>query len=229
MAYQPMHQVREGRIVGFESLARFSTVPLRTPDVWFREAAEVGLGVSLEIEAVSRALAGLSQLPPDIYVSINSSPDAIIGGDIPRALRGCPLDRVVLEVTEHAAVERYADLAAAIGPLRDQGLRVAVDDAGAGYASFRHILSLAPDIIKLDMNITRNIDSDRSRQALAAAFVSFAQKTQSKLVAEGVETAAELAMLRQLGIEKAQGYFLGKPMALANAVDLARGAGRAGA
>ena len=107
-------------------------------------------------------------------------------------------------------------------PLRSAGLRVAVDDAGAGYASFKHILNLAPDIIKLDVSITRDIDTDFSRQALAAALVRFAQSTRGLLVAEGAETEAELATLRALDVRLAQGFALGRPMELDAALELAR-------
>ena len=109
---------------------------------------------------------------------------------------------------------------AALKPLRRRGLRLAVDDAGAGYASFRHILSLAPDVIKLDMSITRNVHTDRSRRALARAVISFAAETDSKVVAEGVETIDELSVLRELSVSKAQGYFIGKPAPIANAAAL---------
>jgi EAL domain-containing protein (putative c-di-GMP-specific phosphodiesterase class I) len=120
----------------------------------------------------------------------------------------------VLEITEHAAIRCYPDVLTAMQPLRDKGLRIAVDDAGAGYSSFRHILTLSPDIIKLDMSIVRNIDSDRSRKALAAALMGFARATGSKVVAEGVETLSELSVLRELGVDKAQGHLLAKPTPL---------------
>jgi EAL domain-containing protein (putative c-di-GMP-specific phosphodiesterase class I) len=96
-----------------------------------------------------------------------------------------------------------------------------VDDAGAGYASLQHILQLQPDLIKLDMGLTRNVDFDPARRALAAALVAFARDTGSQIIAEGVETTCELEALRSIGVEKAQGYFLGRPMALDNAVKLA--------
>lgn len=104
-----------------------------------------------------------------------------------------------------------------LAPLRSRGLRLAVDDAGAGFASFRHILQLKPDIIKLDISITRDIDTQVSRRALAAALIRFAQETGSKIVAEGVETEAELAVLRGLSVDKAQGYLIGRPVPLAAA------------
>lgn len=220
MVYQPIYKIDENRIVGFESLARFNVEPRRTPDVWFGEAAQVGLGAKLEIEAASRALRAIPKLAGDTYVAVNLSPDTIMDATFMDLFADLPLDRVVLEITEHAVINFYSGFVAALRSLRDGGLRIAVDDAGAGYSSFRHILSLEPDIIKLDISIVRGIDADNSRRALAAALMGFARATGSKVVAEGVETASELSALRELGINKAQGYFLGKPMPLYSAAAL---------
>jgi EAL domain-containing protein (putative c-di-GMP-specific phosphodiesterase class I) len=220
MAYQPIYHLGDNRIVGFESLSRFSATPIRTPDVWFGEAHKIGLDVALETKAIGIALQGIGHLPGDVYISVNISPETILGGAIGNMLGGMPLERVVLEVTEHVLIQRYHDIAALIGPLRERGLRIAVDDAGAGYASFRHILNLAPDLIKLDVSLTRNIDADNSRRALAAALIRFSEETGSEIIAEGVETASELDVLRQLGVTKAQGYLLGRPMPLAAAAQL---------
>ncbi|WP_293229916.1 EAL domain-containing protein [Paludibacterium sp.] len=126
-------------------------------------------------------------------------------------LAGFPLDRLMLEVTEHTSVDDYVQIAAALKPLRDSGLKLAVDDAGAGYASFRHILKLQPDVIKLDVSLIRQIDSDTGCRALAGALIRFAEETGSKIVAEGVETVEELRALRELQVNKAQGYLLGRP------------------
>lgn len=220
--YQPIFLIGERRLVGVESLTRFTAEPRRSPDAWFREAAEVGLSDELEIEAIRAAVAGVARLPRDIYLSLNTSPAHIIGGAFAQSLVGFPLDRLVAEITEHDIVQDYAALKMALEPLRRRGLRLAVDDAGAGYSSFRHILSLAPDIIKLDITLTRDIDADPSRRALATALVQFAAETNSTVVAEGVETEAELATLVDLRISKAQGYLLSKPLALD---DLARSMG----
>ena len=147
-------------------------------------------------------------------MTVNTSPETIVNGHFASVLEGYPLERIVVEVTEHQVVERYEDIAAVMLPLQSQGLRVAIDDAGAGYASFRHILNLHPNIVKMDYTITHCIDSDRSRCALAAAMHGFASETGCNIVAEGVETRAELETLRRLGIGKAQGYHLGRPMPL---------------
>lgn len=217
MVFQPITALKDGRVVGFESLSRFKTSPYRTPDVWFRDAAEVGRGVELELEAVQLALQALGAFPASVYVSINASPESLLTPALASLLEGVPLDRVVLEVTEHKAVDRYEDIASVLTPLRRRDLRVAVDDAGAGYSSFRHILSLAPDVIKLDLSITRDIDRDVSRRALATALIGFGSTTGASIIAEGVETAAELQTLRALGVNHAQGYFVGKPTDLLGA------------
>ena len=98
-----------------------------------------------------------------------------------------------------------------LGRLRSWGLRIAIDDAGSGYASLRHILNIRPDIIKLDIALTRAIDSDPARQALAIALVSFRQDIDAVLVAEGIETLAQLEALVRLGLRHGQGYYLGRP------------------
>jgi diguanylate cyclase (GGDEF)-like protein/PAS domain S-box-containing protein len=217
IVYQPIYDLEQHRVVGFEALSRFSTEPRRTPDVWFDEAAKVELGIELEIRAIEKALAGLAALPPAVYLSINASPATIISGELERVLEQAPFERIMLEITEHSFIQEYVEVDDALRSLRQRGLRVAVDDAGAGYASFRHILKLAPDLIKLDMSLTRNIDSNVACHALASALIRFAQETGSRIVAEGVETAAELHALRDLGVAQAQGYFLGRPSPLESA------------
>ncbi|MFG6486281.1 EAL domain-containing protein [Roseateles sp. BYS78W] len=216
MVYQPIVDVATNSVAGFESLARFTSEPYRTPDVWFSEAGEIGRLIELESLAIRLALASIAELPASVYVAVNASPETIVKGALAEALRGQPLERLVVEVTEHQAIERYEDIANAIAPLQRRGLRIAIDDAGAGYASFRHVLNLHPHIVKLDNSITHDIDVDRSRRALAAALCGFAAETGCGIVAEGVETAAELDAVRKLGIARAQGYHLGRPMSFAD-------------
>jgi EAL domain-containing protein (putative c-di-GMP-specific phosphodiesterase class I) len=120
--------------------------------------------------------------------------------------------RLVIELTEHAPVEDYESLIAALAPIRRSGVRIAIDDAGAGYASLQHVLKLEPDIIKFDVSLTRGIDNDQRRVALVGALVEYCRRTGTSVVAEGVETQAEEAALRTLGVDKAQGYFFGRPL-----------------
>jgi EAL domain-containing protein (putative c-di-GMP-specific phosphodiesterase class I) len=211
MVFQPIVDVRSGAVIGMEALARFAAEPTRGPDRWFAEAAEVGLGIELEVAAVRAALAELNDLPSGAYLSVNASPATATSGLLEDALSEVPGERVVLEVTEHAQVEDYEVLGRALDVLRAQGIRLAVDDAGAGYAGLQHILRLAPDIIKLDISLTRGIDADPVKRALASSLVTFAAEIGAVITAEGVETGAELNALRELGITNAQGYYLAHP------------------
>lgn len=220
IVYQPIYDLVQHKVVGFEALSRFISGPERPPDIWFSEANEIGLGAELEARAVRMGLQGLTDLPADVYVSVNMSPEHILEGTMDQLFQGKSLHRVMLEITEHAVVEHYDDLVRKIRPYRDRGLKVAVDDAGAGYSSFRHILHLMPDRIKLDMSLTRNIDGDTSRRALAAAFARFSEETGSSIVAEGVETAAEMHTLQALGVTRIQGFYIGRPVSLPAAVQL---------
>ncbi|MEA2683192.1 MAG: hypothetical protein QOK05_1520 [Chloroflexota bacterium] len=211
MVFQPIVDLQHGYVAGVESLSRLSAEPRRTPDLWFTEAKNVGLGVEMELVAIKLALAQLNQLPNTCYMSINASPETANSPDLVTALRGLPLERIVLEVTEHDAVTDYQALLDALRDMRAQGLRLAVDDMGSGYANLRHILQLAPDIIKLDVELTRGIDLDTPRRALAASFAQFAKEIGAKIVAEGVETETEFNTLKDLGVQLGQGYYMARP------------------
>lgn len=220
MVYQPIFGMEDGNIAGVECLSRFKSLPLRTPDVWFSEAARVGLGIHLEMLAIRTALVELSQLPGNFYVAINSSPQTLFSGQLQGVLQYISPQRLVLEITEHDHIENYTELLQALAPLRDSGVRIAIDDAGAGYSSMRHILSIHPDLIKLDISLTQNINDDAMRCALASALVEFARRTGSTIIAEGVETAEELDTLYELGVRRIQGYHLSRPLALAGLAEL---------
>jgi EAL domain-containing protein (putative c-di-GMP-specific phosphodiesterase class I)/ActR/RegA family two-component response regulator len=211
MAYQPIVSLKSGAIMGVEALSRFALQPQRTPDRWFAEAAEVGLGTELQLMAVSRALPALDQLPDDVYVSVNVDPTTASSPALAEIVQRWPTERIVIELTEHAPASDYPSLREALDAFRRSGVRIAVDDAGAGFASLRHILELAPDIIKLDISIVRDIDTQTSQRALASALVGFAREIHTELVAEGVETAAEASALDLLGIGVIQGYYLARP------------------
>ena len=221
-AFQPIWDFRAVAPTGFEVLCRFKPQPYRSPDKWFHDAFDVGLGIDLEVAVLQGALAQLAAFPSDVFLSVNSSPDTILGGHLDGLLAGQDLSRIVLEITEHAPVADYDLLLAKLADLRASGLRLAIDDAGAGYSSLQHIVQLQPDIIKLDMSLTRAVDTDPARRALAAALIFFARETGCLMVAEGIETASELETLRMLGVPKGQGYFLGRPLDLAAAQALLR-------
>ena len=214
MVFQPIIDVVNAEVMAVEALARFDVTPYRSPDVWFNEAHENGFGVELERMAVTRALAELPMLPESVALSINAGPETIMAPGFHEAVLGVPAHRVIVEVTEHNAIDDYPGLVGSLRSLRQKGTRISIDDTGSGYSSLAHILKLAPDLIKLDRDLVSGIDVDPVRRALAAALVSFAAETGAQLVAEGVETEDELVVLRQLGVRYAQGYYLGRPAGL---------------
>lgn len=211
MAFQPIFDIEDGSLVGAEALARFGSLPMRSPQAWLAEADAVGLLVDLDLALARAAIAELPRLPAAAYLSVNVSPETAVSEELPKLLGETDAARIVLEMTEHAPIDEYEGLREALRPLRESGIRIAVDDAGAGFASLRHIVRLEPDLIKLDITLTRDIDSDPVRQALAVALVSFAKQIDAAVIAEGVETQRQLDALRRAGIRYAQGFYLGRP------------------
>jgi EAL domain-containing protein (putative c-di-GMP-specific phosphodiesterase class I)/CheY-like chemotaxis protein len=214
MVFQPIVALRGREVVGAEALARFAGPSKRTPDAWFAEAADVGLGVELELAAVRKALEASDQLPANVYLTVNVSPTTLAKTRLCKLVAETCGERLVAEITEHALVQDYDRVSGALAKLRALGMRIAVDDAGAGFASLRHILNLSPELIKLDLTLIRDIDRDRSKQALAAGLISFAQKSGATVIAEGIERAPEVKTLVELGVGYGQGYFLGRPAPL---------------
>lgn len=210
MVFQPIVDLDTSCVVGVEALARFRSEPRRRPDEWFAEATSTGLGSDLELLAVRNAIAHSTQLRADTYLSVNVSPRTALDPRLSKTLT-CHAERIVLELTEHTPVDQYDDLLSALSELRRSGMRIAVDDAGSGYASLQHILRLNPDIIKLDIELIRGIDTDPVRQSLADALVTFGDKIDATITAEGIETADELHTLRRLHVRFGQGYHLGRP------------------
>jgi len=212
IALQPIFDLRRGEMFGVEALARFADVPYRAPDEWLADAAAVGLGVELELALARAAVEQLSALPRGAVLTVNAGPEALASPRLAELLRGIPEGRVVVELTEHVAVEDYPALARSLAVLREHGVRLAIDDAGAGFASMMHILRLAPDYIKLDRELTSGIDVDPVRRSLAASLMRFSGETGATIIAEGVETAGELSALRRLGVSHAQGFHLARPV-----------------
>lgn len=209
--FQPIVRLADGRTVGYEALTRALAQKL-PPDKLFKLAMTYGLNDPLSELAISSALQLGSQLPRDVYISINAGPEELLSGLVENLFRKQKdPSRYVLEITEHAVVSDYEEMMLAVGRLRRLGVRIAVDDAGAGYASFRHILCLKPDIIKLDISLVRDIHRDKDKQDLVAALREFSRRRRSILVAEGLESRDELAQLLKLDIEYVQGFLLSRP------------------
>lgn len=197
--------------MGVECLARFADGATRPPSDWFDEAAAVGRGVKLEMFAVRQALRGLPYIPAHLYMSINASPETVLSGALGEALADVEPGRIVIELTEHARVANYGALRTALDKLRNRA-RIAIDDVGAGYSGLRHIVDLKPDILKLDISLTRHVDVDHARRALTQAMVAFAKGIGSAIVAEGVETVGEREAMAGFGVSCAQGYLFSRPM-----------------
>lgn len=210
VVFQAVHDVVTGRVVGVEALARFPCEPFR-PDAFFEQAALLGLGIELETAIVKRVVAKVPQLPDDVFVAINISPAAALVAAWTDLLADVDPSRIVLEITEHVAVSNYGALDDVLEACRSQGVRVAVDDVGAGFASFSHVLELAPEFVKIDQSITRHIDVDDARRRLAQAIAEFASQIGATVIAEGVESQGELDALVAAGITWAQGFYLSRP------------------
>jgi EAL domain-containing protein (putative c-di-GMP-specific phosphodiesterase class I) len=213
LVYQPIVHLDTGAISGVEALCRF--LDGRPPVDWFQQCEAIGLAAALDLAIIDMALEDVGQLPTG-YLAVNLSAATLAS---PGALcdRMQPiLDRtpLVLELTEHAVVDDYDAVADGMRLLRDRGVLLAVDDAGAGYSTFQHILRLRPDIIKLDRSITKGIDGDLARRALTNALVMFAAQIRASVVAEGIETEGELNGLRLTGVSQGQGFWLAKPSRL---------------
>jgi EAL domain-containing protein (putative c-di-GMP-specific phosphodiesterase class I)/DNA-binding NarL/FixJ family response regulator len=212
--FQPVVELGSGRVVGFEALTRFPSWPRRGTEVFFAEAARFGLGFELECAAIERALEHLPEIDTGQWLSLNVSPEHLLADSLAGLLTGRHARRLVVEVTEHAPVPDYETLGRRLAELRAAGVRIAVDDAGAGFASLRHILLLRPDFIKLDVALCRDIAADPARAAMARALVAFGADTGSAVVAEGIERQHDQDELQRIGVRLGQGYHLGRPAAL---------------
>jgi EAL domain-containing protein (putative c-di-GMP-specific phosphodiesterase class I) len=211
---QPIVSLSSGTVVTVEALARFAAPPVRGPDRWFAEAASVGLGRTLELYAIERALSLLPELPEPLRMSVNAGPGTFCSPELLGLLETSMPGRVVVELTEHVGIEDYPALHRACKGLRTLGAEVAMDDTGTGFASLSLVLEIAPEFIKLDRELIANIDLDPVRRSLASAIMTFGNETGAEVIAEGIETAAELEVLIDLGIAYGQGFYLGRPGSL---------------
>jgi len=221
MVYQPIVDLATGATIGVEALARFDHGSVRPPDVWFAEAATVGLRHELELAAVDAALADLDQLPDGWLLSLNAAPEVVVTSAFTERLADVDGERIIVELTEGTAVADYTVLLESIEGVRRTGARIAVDDVGAGYAGLQQIVRLRPDIVKIDRDITAGIDGDPVRRAMAVSLVSFGRETGCLIAAEGIERTAELETLGSLDVTWGQGYLLGRPAPLAARPQLA--------
>jgi EAL domain-containing protein (putative c-di-GMP-specific phosphodiesterase class I)/putative methionine-R-sulfoxide reductase with GAF domain len=206
---QPVVRPADQLIVGYEALARMPLEPVRAPDFWLTRASEVGLRRDLEV-ACLRAATRLGPIPDDRLLFVNLSPSLLADPEALAVLDDLP-ERLVVELTEQEAVADYGLLRRDLSPWLARGVRVAVDDTGAGYSSLRHVIELTPDFLKLDRELVRDLDSDKNRRALVSAVAAFASEVGTSVIAEGVETETELEVLREAEVDLVQGYLLARP------------------
>jgi PAS domain S-box-containing protein len=218
MVFQPVLELESGEVRAVEALSRFPGEASLTPDRWFAEAWEVGVGVPLELLAIRKAAEALVHLPDGVGLSVNASPPTVASDAFLPCFKSP--DRVTVELTEHLQIRDYRSFASAIRPMRQAGSQIAIDDFGAGYASLRHILRLRPEWIKLDISITEHIDENSLAHAMASALSSFAKEVGLNLIAEGIETEEELDALTDVGFRYGQGFYFGVPAPLNEVLEL---------
>jgi EAL domain-containing protein (putative c-di-GMP-specific phosphodiesterase class I) len=210
MVFQPIVDLAAARIAGYEALSRFPGTA--GPDVWFAAAAECGLAAELEALAITKALDAVPLLPDDTFLTVNVSPHLLGTAPVRDALAGRrDLQRVVVELTEHTPVPDLAALRRQAGELRDRGALIALDDAGSGYSGLQQMAVVRPQLVKLDRALVTDVDTDPVRAALTEMVGEFAGRIDAWLLAEGIETAGELAALARIGVPLAQGWLLGRP------------------
>ncbi len=211
IVFQPVVFAASGKVVGYEALSRFahgSGFPL----TWFRDATVAGVAGELELAAIDNALIAMQSLPPDAFVSLNTSADTILTGELlARLAPHLAFRSLYLEFTEHQRVDNFDAVALAMEELRAAGVKLAIDDVGSGFASLLPIVELRPDMLKTDCSLMCGIDTDRVRRAAAAALCTFAHETAAVVLMEGVETPAQHRVAVEIGADYAQGSLYGMP------------------
>ncbi|WP_346621168.1 EAL domain-containing protein [Blastococcus montanus] len=210
LVFQPIVDLAAATVVGYEALARFPGSA--GPDAWFAAAAEIGLAAELEALAVHKALAAVDGLPPDTFLTVNVSPHLLGSADLQQALSTRrDLHRVVVELTAHTPVDDLSALRRQTDALRERGALIAVDDVGGRCSGLLQLAAVRPQLVALDRALVSDVDGDPVRTALTEMIGEFAGRIDALLLAEGVETPAELAVLTRLGVPLAQGWLLGRP------------------
>lgn len=217
--FQPIISLRDGAILGYEALSRGPVgSPLENPDALFGVAADCGKLWELDLLCRSKALetAYKNQYSFKLFLNVNASiihDEKFKQGFTKEYLRKFCIDptSILFEISEKDAVADLAGFKKTIEHYKNQDYQIAIDDAGAGYSGLNMITDIHPHYIKLDMNLIRDIDSDVFKKALVKSLHDFCCLTETSLIAEGVETEAELNALIDMGVHYAQGYFIQYP------------------
>ncbi|HMG53658.1 MAG TPA: EAL domain-containing protein, partial [Kofleriaceae bacterium] len=212
LAFQPIFDVAANRTFAYEALVRTDEESLKRTDVLIATAERLGRIHDLG-RTVRAAVAGAApDVPDDVLLFVNvhglELTDEDLFGDSCALAPIAP--RVVLEITERIGIDPVAG-PARVAMLRRRGYRIAVDDLGAGYAALGALATLEPEIVKLDMSLIRDLDRHPTKRRVVGAIATLCRELGSRVVAEGVETTAELAAVRDLGIDLIQGFLLARP------------------
>jgi EAL domain-containing protein (putative c-di-GMP-specific phosphodiesterase class I)/ActR/RegA family two-component response regulator len=217
--FQPVVNLISGEVLMIEALARFPENYGMNTSQWFDEANDLGMDAELEIAALRGAMSALDDNGYEgSRLSINLSPSTLLNPALAEIISGTDCGRLTIEITEHEPIEDYSAVRNMLAEYSIRGAQIAVDDVGAGFASLRHILALMPNVIKLDISITRDIHRDRARRALAMGLITFANEIGATIIAEGIENADEMKALRKIGVEFGQGFFMARPAAIESIV-----------
>ncbi len=209
LAYQPIVDVKTKAVVAVEALARFHDQV--SPLAVLRAAEPLGLGAAVEALVIRKALAEKYRVPEGVLLTINVAPARLLVDPVRSLVRDVDLSGVVLELTEHALPPSPEELLPLISTLREQGALVALDDTGAGYQGIQQVAELRPDWVKIDRSLVTGAATDSVRRASLQMFSRVSRRVGALAVAEGVETEADLEILREMEIPLAQGYLLGSP------------------
>lgn len=216
--YQPIISLHSGMVFGREALTRSHERIKMPPNQLFDIARKTGMLLKFERLTRELAIQGGQRRHPGEKLFINITPEIINElnfqrGETHKFLREFAYqpEDIVLEITENSAIKDFKLFRQVVEHYRTQGFQIAVDDAGSGFSTLQVIAELHPDFIKVDMSLVRDIDKTPLKMALVEALADFSRKTGVQLIAEGIETFAELERLLDLGIDLGQGYLIARP------------------
>lgn len=216
--YQPIVDLTNGEVFGYESLSRGPAGLLANPETMFRIASQSGVLSKLDYLCRKKGIEHAATLPDDKFLFLNVDPRILYDKDFHQGTTKAFLQsssissqKIIFEITEKTMIEDYAVFRAILKHYRDQGYSLALDDVGSGYSGLTLLTKIAPQFMKIDIELIRDIQHDKIKQAIVKSLLEISKVTSMKLIAEGIETEDELAWLVQMGINYGQGYFLGRP------------------
>lgn len=217
--FQPIVSLKNGEYIGYEALTRGpKESPLHFPDLLFGCAKRFNKTWEFDLLCRITAIEKAKDVVGNKFLFINIDPDIIKDSEFKKGFTkeylksyGISPKNIIFEITEHTAITDYRSFKEIIDNYRTQGYRIAIDDAGDGYSGLRMLSEIRPNFIKIDMELVRNIDKDMLKRELIKCIQRFAESTNLKIIAEGIETYDELKTLINIGIDYGQGYFIQRP------------------